>query len=82
MARLIIVSGPGAGTEHRLEGGRISIGRDRQTKEMLISGTGQLHVEVARRRIGVHRVLVGAGVSVSKFPENLCNGTVRILGIV
>ncbi len=29
----------------------ISIGRDRQTKEMLISGTGQLHVEVVVGRL-------------------------------
>ncbi len=58
MARLIIVSGPGAGTEHRLEGGRISIGRDPANTIVIgDSLVSKRHAEIIRDEDGGHRIV-------------------------
>jgi len=58
MARLIIVSGPATGRDHRLEGGRISIGRD-PANTIVINDTliSKRHAEVIRGEDGSLRIV-------------------------
>ncbi len=58
MARLIIVSGPGAGTEHLLEGGRTSIGRDPANTIVIgDSLVSKRHAEIIRDEDGGLRIV-------------------------
>ncbi len=58
MVRLYIVSGPGAGTEHRLEGGRVSIGRDPANTIVLEDSlVSKRHAEILREPDGSMRIV-------------------------